>query len=302
MTVFKECDVDRDNSMHWQVGKVKITRIVELVVSGNNAFVLPDAENDKCLAFDWMRPHFMNDVGDLIFSVHALIIDTGDKRIMVDTCIGNDKQLAVPDWDKLQTTFLEDISDAGYSADSIDTVLCTHLHVDHVGWNTMLVDGKWLPTFNNARYLFAKEEWDHWDANEDEIEIGPVMEQSIRPIIDAGLVDLVDCEHQVCPEVKLVPSPGHTPGHVSIHISSEGAEALITGDFVHHPVQMSRPEWCSSADSDQEKGLETRKKMFAEYVDSDMLIIGTHFPTPTAGYIKKLANDENYWLDVEEIK
>jgi glyoxylase-like metal-dependent hydrolase (beta-lactamase superfamily II) len=298
MMLFKECNIDRDNTTQWQIGKVKITRIVELVVSGNNAFVLPDAENEKCLPLNWMKPYFMNDDGDLIFSVHALIIDTGEKRIMVDTCIGNDKQLAVPDWDKMQTTFLSDLEDAGYPHDSVDIVLCTHLHVDHVGWNTMLVDGQWIPTFKNARYLFAKEEWVHWDTHEDEIEIGPVMQQSVRPVVDAGLMDLVDCEYQVCNEIKLVPTPGHTPGHVSVHITSEGKEALITGDFVHHPVQLSQPHWCSIADDDQAKGLETRNKMFSKYVDSDVLIIGTHFPTPTAGYIKHLNDGENYWLDV----
>ncbi len=297
MMAFKECNTERDISLQWQIGKIKITRIVELLVWGNNAFVLPDAENELCKSMDWMNPHFMNDDGDLFFSVHALIIDTGERRIIVDTCIGNDKQLAVPDWDKMQTTFLSDLEDAGYAKDSIDTVLCTHLHVDHVGWNTMLVNDEWVPTFSKARYLFAKDEWEHWDANEDEIEIGPVMQQSIRPIIEADLVELVDCEHQVCEGVKLIPTPGHTPGHVSVHISSEGKEALITGDFVHHPVQFSRPHWCSSADSDQERGLQTRKKLFSEYVDSDVLIIGTHFSTPTAGYIRHLPGEDNYWLD-----
>lgn len=298
MTVFKECKTDTDNSMVWQIGDIKITRIVELVVSGNNEFVLPDAQAEKCLPYEWMKPYFMNDDGELIFSVHALIIDTGEKRIMVDTCIGNDKQLAVPDWDALQTSFLSDIEAAGYPRDTIDIVLCTHLHVDHVGWNTMLVDDKWLPTFSNARYLFAKEEWQHWDAHEDEVEIGPVLQQSIRPVVDAGLVDLVDCEHKVCSGVELLPTPGHTPGHVSVYVSSQGKEALITGDFVHHPVQMSRPEWCSVADDDQARGLKTRENMFARYVDSDVLIIGTHFPTPTAGYIRHQANKDNYWLDV----
>ena len=284
--------------MQWQIGNIKITSIVELVVSGDNEFVLPDAQNDKCLSYDWMQPHFMDEKGYLIFSVHGLVVDTGNNKVMVDTCIGNDKQLAVPDWNNMQTNFIGDMEDAGYARDSIDTVLCTHLHVDHVGWNTMLVDGEWLPTFPNARYLFAKTEWEHWDAHEDEIEIGPVMQQSVRPIVDAGLVTLVDSDYEVCPGIQLLPTPGHTPGHVSVLVSSEGEQALITGDFIHHPVQMSRPEWCSAADSDETAGMETRKKVLADYVNSDVLIIGTHFPEPTAGYIKNMKNGDNYWLDV----
>lgn len=288
--------------MQWQVGDVKITRVVELVVSGDNEFVLPDAKNEKCLPLDWMQPHFMDEKGYLSFSVHGLIVDTGKHRIMVDTCIGNDKQLALPDWNNMQTNFLGDLEDAGYAREAIDTVLCTHLHVDHVGWNTMLVDGEWVPTFPGARYLVAQAEWEHWDANEDAIEIGPVLQQSVRPIVDAGLMQLVDCDHQVCPEVRLVPTPGHTPGHVSVLVESAGQQALITGDFIHHPVQLSHPEWCSAADSDEQQGVRTRENMFAEYVDSDVLIIGTHFPGPTAGHIRYMPEGANYWLDVGQQK
>jgi glyoxylase-like metal-dependent hydrolase (beta-lactamase superfamily II) len=244
-----------------------------------------------------MQPHFMDEQGNLQMSVHALVVDTGDRRILVDTCIGNDKERHVPNWSHLQTHFLQDLSDAGYPPETIDTVLCTHLHVDHVGWNTMLVDGQWVPTFPNARYLFAKTEWEHWDANEDESVYGPVLADSVRPVVEAGLVDLVDVDHRVCAEVCLEPTPGHTPGHVSVHIRSGGAEALITGDCIHHPVQMSRPDWCSSADVDQAQGQQTRESLLERYVDDQILIIGTHFATPTAGHVKHLEGG-GYFLDV----
>jgi glyoxylase-like metal-dependent hydrolase (beta-lactamase superfamily II) len=239
----------------------------------------------------------MDEQGNLTMSVHALVVDTGERRILVDTCIGNDKERNVPNWSHLQTHFLQDLEAAGYAPDTIDTVLCTHLHVDHVGWNTMLVDGQWVPTFPNARYLFARTEWEHWDANEDETVYGPVLADSVRPVVEAGLVDLVDMQHQVCSQVCLEPTPGHTPGHVSVHIRSGGAEALITGDCIHHPVQMSRPDWCSSADVDQAQGLQTRQTLLQRYVDNDILIIGTHFATPTAGHIKHLEAG-GYYLDV----
>ncbi len=281
----------------WQIGDVKITRVVEIESLGGSRFILPDATRDACLPYGWMQPHFMDEQGNLLMSVHALVVDTGEHRILVDTCIGNDKERNVPNWSHLQTHFLQDLEAAGYAPDTIDTVLCTHLHVDHVGWNTMLVDGQWVPTFPNARYLFARTEWEHWDANDDETVYGPVLADSVRPVVEAGLVDLVDMDHRVCPEVCLEPTPGHTPGHVSVHIRSGGAEALITGDCIHHPVQMTRPDWCSSADVDQAQGLQTRETLLQRYVDQDILIIGTHFATPTAGHIKHLEIG-GYYLDV----
>jgi glyoxylase-like metal-dependent hydrolase (beta-lactamase superfamily II) len=281
----------------WQIGDVKITRIVEMEIAGGTKFILPDASRDACLEYDWMQPHFMDGEGNLIMSIHALIVDTGDRRIMVDTCIGNDKERNIPTWSHLQTEFLKDLEAAGYPRESVDTVMCTHLHVDHVGWNTMLVDGQWVPTFPNARYLIAEKEWAYWDANEDESTYGPVLADSVRPVVEAGVVDFVSETHEVCEGICLEPTPGHTPGHVSVHITSSGQEALITGDCIHHPVQMTRTDWCSSADYDQTQGRSTREGLLERYVDDDILIIGTHFATPTAGYIKHRA-DGGFWLDV----
>ena len=282
----------------WQIGTVKITRVIEMETTGGSRFILPDATRDACKPIGWMQPHFMDGQGNLIMSVHALIVDTGKYRIVVDTCIGNDKERNIPTWSHLQTDFLQQLTAAGYPRESIDYVLCTHLHVDHVGWNTMLVDGEWLPTFPNARYLIGETEWRYWDAYEDESQYGPVLADSVRPVVDAGLVDLVATDHQLCTEVSLQSTPGHTPGHVSIKIESAGQSALITGDCIHHPVQMTRTDWCSSADYDQSQGRWTRENLLAELVDQDTLVIGTHFATPTAGHVKALP-DGGYWLKVE---
>ena len=270
----------------WQIGDVKITRVVEMEVTGGSRFILPDATPEAVQSIEWLVPHFATAAGKLIMSIHALVIDTGTKRIIVDTCLGNDKQRNIPNWNQLQGPFLKDLEDAGYPRESIDTVLCTHLHVDHVGWNTMLVDGQWLPTFNQARYLIARDEWAYWDKQGD-ADFGPALEDSVRPVFDAGLVDLVDSEHQVCDEVRLEPTPGHTPGHVSVHISSRGEEALITGDFLHHPCQLARLDWGSSADFDQAAASAMRAGTFAKYADQAVLVIGTHFATPTAGHLKR---------------
>ena len=139
----------------------------------------------------------MTEQGKLIMSVHALVVDTGTRRIVVDTCIGNDKERNIPSWSHLQTSFLSDLAAAGYPRESIDTVLCTHLHVDHVGWNTMLVDGRWVPTFPNARYLIAQQEWRYWDEHGEDAQYGSVLADSVRPVIEAGLVDFVSMEHRV---------------------------------------------------------------------------------------------------------
>ena len=285
----------------WKIGDVLVTRITEMEVAGGTKFILPDATRENCLPIKWMQPNFMDSKGNLIMSIHALVIDTGEKRIIVDTCVGNDKQRNIPSWTNLQTNFLKDLEESGYPRESIDLVLCTHLHVDHVGWNTMLVNDKWIPTFPNARYLIAKKEWKYWDANEDESLYGPVISDSVRPVIDEGMVDFVDDNFRLCNEVSLIPTPGHTPGHVSVLINRNFKKALITGDFIHHPVQMTKTGWCSSADYDQEEGQKTREALLEKYVGEDILIIGTHFATPTAGYIKRL-NQGGYWLDVNYLK
>ena len=281
----------------WSIGKVNVTRVVEMQVAGGTKFILPDATREACLPIEWMQPHFMDEAGNLIMSIHALVIDDGEKRIVVDTCIGNDKQRNIPSWTNLQTDFLKDLEQAGYPRESIDMVMCTHLHVDHVGWNTMLVDGRWIPTFPNARYLMAEKEWRYWNFHAKEEAYGPVIEDSVRPIVESGLAEFVEEDHELTSEVRLISTPGHTPGHVSVLIESEGSRALITGDCIHHPVQMTRTDWCSSADFDQDQGQATRESLLKHYVDSDVLIIGTHFATPTAGYIKSL-EEGSYWLDV----
>ena len=277
----------------WQIGNVKVSRVVEMEVTGGTRFILPDATREACRGYRWMHPHFMDDAGNLVMSIHALVVDTGSRRIVVDTCIGNDKERDIPAWSHLQTSFLDDLAAAGYPPETIDTVLCTHLHVDHVGWNTMLVDGEWQPTFPKARYLVGEREWNYWQGVESS---APVLADSVRPVIDAGLVDFVPVDHRLCDEVSLEPTPGHTPGHVSVRIASGGKNALITGDCIHHPCQLTRPDWCSSADYDQAAAQSTREELLEAHVDTEVLLIGTHFATPTAGYVKH-RDDGGYWLE-----
>jgi glyoxylase-like metal-dependent hydrolase (beta-lactamase superfamily II) len=205
---------------------------------------------------------------------------------VVDTCLGNDKQnRRIPHWNDRQGPFLRELVEAGYPRESIDIVLCTHLHVDHVGWNTMLADGRWVPTFPRARYLIGRAEFRHWTGDHGREDMRHVLSDSVLPVFDAGLVDLVETDHRIGDEISLLPTFGHTPGHVSVRISSRGEEALITGDFLHHPCQIAHPDWSSTADWDADQAHATRLRMYEGLAGKKVLVLGTHFAGATAGHI-----------------
>ncbi|HVC62565.1 MAG TPA: MBL fold metallo-hydrolase [Acetobacteraceae bacterium] len=266
----------------WRIGDVTVTKIVEQEVTGGSRFLLPQATPD------WLRPHLTEGNGCLRLSVHSFVVETLTRRIIVDTCLGNDKQnRLVPYWNNRQGRFLADLADAGFPPESIDTVVCTHLHADHVGWNTMLREGKWVPTFPQARYLVGRVEYEHWRDNTAHADTRHALADSVTPILDAGLADLVETEHRICDEVSLIPTAGHTPGHVSVRIVSRGEAALITGDFMHHPCQIAYPDWALTSDSDPAGGSRTRWEMFDRLADRQVLVLITHFAGTTAGRIAR---------------
>jgi len=212
-------------------------------------------------------------------------VETPTQRIVVDTGLGDDKQgRSVPAWNGRHSRFPETMARAGFPPDSIDLVLCTHLHVDHVGWNTRLVDGGWVPTFPNARYLFGKTEYEHWRKHSETPDQIAVFTDSVQPIVDAGCADLVASDARLNDEISLIPTAGHSPGHVSVHIRSDGAEALLTGDVAHHPCQMAHLDWSSTADYDPIQSAATRRTLFSRFADRDVLVIGGHFD---AGHIRR---------------
>jgi len=276
----------------WQLGDVTITRVVELEGPVPPTFLLPDATPECVEAHaHWLRPRFVNANGRFLSSIHTFVVESSGMRIVVDTCVGNDKARTNPFWNRLQGPFLSTLTQAGFPPDSIDVVLCTHLHVDHVGWNTRLAGGRWVPTFPNARYLFSRREWEHWSRVEDDPD-GDVVGDSVRPIVDAGLADLVEPDHRLTPEVQLEPTPGHTPGHSSVRIASRGEDAVITGDVMHHPVQCAEPGWRSNFDVDADAARRTRLDFLARYADRPVLVLGTHFAAPTAG---RIVRDGDVW-------
>jgi len=271
--------------MQWTVGKIRITKVVELETVGSTRFILPLAGNEEIRKLPWLIPHFANEEGRLKMSIHALVVETPQRRIVVDTGLGNDKQgRNVPTWNNRNDPFLEKMAAAGFPPHSIDTVLCTHLHVDHVGWNTRLVGGEWVPTFPNARYVFGSTEYEHWRDHSEAPDKAAVFNDSVKPVADAGKVDLVASDHRVCDEITLIPTPGHSPGHMSLHIQSDGEAALLTGDVAHHPCQMAHLDWSSTADFDPVQSAATRRELFSRFADTATLVIGGHF---SAGHIRR---------------
>ena len=271
--------------MQWTVGRVKITKVVEMETVGSTRFILPLASNDEIRKLPWLIPHFATEEGRLKMSIHSLVVETPSRRIVVDTGLGNDKQgRGVPTWNNRSTPFLETMMAAGFAPDSIDTVLCTHLHVDHVGWNTQLVDGKWVPTFPKARYVFGKTEYEYWRDYTAEPDKVAVFNDSVKPVVDAGQVELIPSDHRLCEEISLIPTPGHSPGHMSVLIESDGQQALLTGDVAHHPCQMAHLDWCSVVDTDPAQSAATRQRVFSRFADTPTLVIGGHF---SAGHIKR---------------
>jgi glyoxylase-like metal-dependent hydrolase (beta-lactamase superfamily II) len=267
------------------VGEVTVTRIVENEDASMTASaVLPAARPEALAAMTWLRPGFVDEAGRLIMSVHALLIESRGQRICVDTCLGNDKPRIVPLWNRRQGPFLDDIAAAGFARERMDYVICTHLHPDHVGWNTMRVDNRWVPTFPNARYVISAADW-QWLDSAPVTALGDYCGDSVRPVVDAGLADLVQPGYAVTDEVSLLSTPGHSPGHVSVLIRSRGEQAVITGDLMHHPCQLGEPDWASPFDFDKELARRTRKDFIRRYADGPTLVFGTHFATPGAGRI-----------------
>jgi glyoxylase-like metal-dependent hydrolase (beta-lactamase superfamily II) len=268
------------------LGRVRITTVVETAGPTRPTWLLPAAVPEAVERHRaWLAPHFLDDRGRFLQSVHAFVVQAPGLTALVDTCIGNDKDRGGRrPFHLLRTTFLDDLRAAGVAPEAVDLVVCTHLHVDHVGWNTRLDGGRWVPMFPRARHLFARREWEHWAAEEDE-DTRRLMADSVAPVLDAGLADLVDMDHRISAELALEPTPGHTPGHVSVRIRSDDGEAVITGDLMHHPVQVAEPAWASHFDSDPAEAEKTRRAFCERHAEGPAVVLGTHFHHPTAGRI-----------------
>lgn len=227
---------------------------------------------------------------------HSYLIRTPGKTILVDTCNGNQKRRPEKmDWQHMLDSpiYLRNLARYGVAAEDVDYVLCTHLHTDHVGWNTILQGGRWTPTFRNARYLFAKREFDHFNELHAQHPDYPVghgsFADSVLPILESGLADLVDMDTRVAGNldegVWLEPAPGHTPGHVTVHVRGGGQEAILTGDMIHHPIMFLESSLRSQHDADAQLADATRQRVLERLAGSSSYMLAAHFCSPTAGRV-----------------
>ncbi|WP_053633615.1 MULTISPECIES: MBL fold metallo-hydrolase [unclassified Streptomyces] len=273
----------------WTVGSVTVHRIDEIPLpSQTGPWLLPAATADVVSGRDWLRPDFADRDGVLRLDSHSFAMVVDGLRVLVDTGIGNGKTRANPAWHDLRTDYLERLALAGFPPESVDLVVLTHLHTDHVGWNTLEVDGSWVPTFPNARYLTSKTEYDFWAAYDMDDARAAMFRDSVHPVDEAGLLEAVDVPARgvaLATGLELVPAPGHTPGHVAVRVTSGDATALVTGDCIHHPVQLAHPQIGSCVDIDPERAEATRRSLLASLADTGALLLGTHFPPPTAGRV-----------------
>lgn len=278
---------DLDSFKRWAIGDIRVTRIMELPPTAFDPAIFIQATREDIVAEgEWLYPSFATTDGDIILHFQAFVIEAGGLRIMVDPCIGNDKPRGHPLLDMLDNPFLARLEHAGFPRESIDYVLCTHLHVDHCGWNTMLVDGQWVPTFPNARYLFARTEVEGAQA-ETEGDGPAIFQDSVQPIMDAGLAQLVDPGHVIVDGVQLTATPGHTAGHCSIVLTSGGAEAIITGDVIHHPLQAARPHICSNFCHDEARAIATRKRILEDAAERDVMLLVAHFAGSSGVHVRR---------------
>jgi glyoxylase-like metal-dependent hydrolase (beta-lactamase superfamily II) len=286
----------REHMKSWQVGDVTVTRVVELWdFQDNIQMTMPEATAEEVIALDWLHPHYATPDGKQRMNFQGFVVQAPGRVIVVDSCIGAGRQRDFDVFCDLPEGFLEDLESLGISRHDVDTVMCTHLHFDHVGWNTYKdpETGEFRPTFPNARYLFGKTEFEAWKhIRNDGHHSDTHMVECVDPIVRAGMADFIEADQQIAPGIYCEPSHGHTPGHVHVRISSKGEDAVITGDLMHHPMQVAMPHRAATFDMDKDAGRATRCGFVDKYADSGVLVIGAHFAGPTAGHIKTYGADD----------
>lgn len=267
------------------IGDVTVSKVIELDRSATPVgFMLPTSTPERIAAQrDWLGPELVDPVtGNHKATIHSFIVRTPWHTVVIDTCVGNDKpRHGVEPWHMRKGTYLQDLAAAGVKPDDVDLVVCTHLHVDHVGWNTRLEGGRWVPTFPRATYIFARDEFEFWkqESLTGREEFG-LIDDSVMPVVEAGKALLVASDHVIDDRLQFEPSPGHTPGHVNVRLRTKAGEAVFTGDMMHRPIQVAETDWNSRFCSDGALASKTRRAFVEKHADADVTILAAHFPVP----------------------
>ena len=273
-----------------EVGDAEIHRVEEMSIRSPIEVLTQDqalVETNK----HWLMPRFLQEDGrwDFIFQSWIVIVDS--RVFVIDPCNGNDRPHVLPFFHMLKTPYIERFAATGIKPEDVDYVFCTHFHHDHCGWNTQLRDGRYVPTFPHARYLFVRHECERWTTRRPKQEptdynVG-VYERSVLPVMEAGLSDLVGERHRISPSMEIEPAYGHTMGHSIVHLSTQAQEAYFTGDVFHHPLQMLDPKLHMPGCDDLAQAIETRRRLIDSCEVARALVIPAHFPAPHAGYVRR---------------
>jgi len=280
------------------VGDIRIDRVLEVEQPYFElGFLLPGAPPDLIAEnADWLKPHFVDPADDrLILAFQTFVIRTGRHTILVDTCTGNDKERPQrPNWHRQKHDYLGRLRALGVAPEAVDFVFCTHLHADHVGWNTKLEDGRWVPTFPKARYVFAKREYDHWErvhraivASGGEPLSHGSFADSVLPVVEAKRAVFVESDHEFEAGIHLEPAYGHTPGNCVLHAARGGQRAVFIGDVMHTAAQLAQPTLSSRFCEDPVLSARTRIALCERHAETGAIVLACHFPTPTVGRIRR---------------
>ena len=283
-----------------QVGDIVITRIIESERPDFDAAqFFPEIAADQWAPYRQRLAGWAMETASnaLIFPMQSFLLRTRHHTIVVDTCVGDHKQRARPTWNMTSSgEYLKRLADTGVRPEDVDYVMCTHMHPDHVGWNTRLENGRWVPTFPNARYVMSEKEWTYWSAFHKGTPQNQIAD-SVIPIVESGHAQMVKNDFAIDEDVWFESTPGHTPDHVSVRIASRGAQAVITGDLIHSPVQCLETEWVPRPDFDPPQAAATRRAFLERYCERDVLVCASHFPSPSFGHIIREGN--GFWFTYE---
>ncbi|MCK1337466.1 MBL fold metallo-hydrolase [Bradyrhizobium sp. 38] len=280
-----------------RIGSMRVDLVSEIPALAFDKTWLFANVTDEVIAANrsWLdRRYIEPETGRFILSHHSYLVRTPRWTAIVDTCCGNHKQRPrVLAWNNLNQPYLENMQALGVKPEQVDFVMCTHLHVDHVGWNTRLLDGRWVPTFPNARYLMGRDEYRHFEAAHNAAPNNPVnhgsFEDSVLPVVAAGLAELVETDHRLFSDrdaaLRFAPAPGHTAGNMQIHLNGGHDHAVMSGDVIHHPIQCAAPWLSNAADVDPAAAIATRLALLEELADTPSSLLTGHFPAPTAGRV-----------------